>query len=278
MTTRQMAVTGSFDDMRSRHIRFLEEAARLGQVQALVWDDEAVRASTGRPPKFPLAERLYLLQALRYVDQTRAVSGPIDPEALPEIGESKLSAWVVPASDDTPQKRANCAARGLGYHIVAEQDVSGFPYVPEVTPPVTAPQFRRKKVVVTGCYDWFHSGHVRFFEEVSALGDLYVVVGSDANVALLKGDGHPFFPQDERRYMVQSVRYVTQALISTGQGWMDAEPEIALIQPDLYAVNEDGDKPEKREFCRAHGLDYVVLQRTPKEGLPRRQSTDLRGF
>ena len=102
--------------------------------------------------------------------------------------------------------------------------------------------------------------------------------GSDANVRLLKGEGHPLFPQDERRYMVQSVRYVKQALISTGKGWMDAEPEIALIKPDMYAVNEDGDKPEKREFCQAHGLQYVVLKRTPKEGLPRRQSTDLRGF
>ena len=30
---------------------------------------------------------------------------------------------------------------------------------------------------MTGCYDWFHSGHVRFFEEVSELGDLYVVAG-----------------------------------------------------------------------------------------------------
>ena len=46
----------------------------------------------------------------------------------------------------------------------------------------------------------------------------------------------------------------------------------------MYAVNEDGDKPEKREFCEAHGMQYVVLKRTPKEGLPRRQSTDLRGF
>jgi hypothetical protein len=46
----------------------------------------------------------------------------------------------------------------------------------------------------------------------------------------------------------------------------------------MYAVNADGDKPEKREFCRTHGIQYVVLTRTPKEGLPRRQSTDLRGF
>ena len=56
------------------------------------------------------------------------------------------------------------------------------------------------------------------------------------------------------------------------------EPEIALIRPDRYVVNEDGDKPEKRAYCAENGLQYVVLKRLPKEGLPRRQSTDLRGF
>jgi cytidyltransferase-like protein len=273
MTTGNVVVMGSFDDVRSRHIRFLEEAAKLGPLCVLLWDDKAVHAATGNPPKFPLAERLYLLQALRYVDQITTVSDPIDPEALPEIAETRSSVWVVPVSDHTLQKRNYCAAHGLGYHVVPDQDLSGFP--PAL---IVMPQAQRKKVVVTGCYDWFHSGHVRFFEEVSELGDLYVVVGSDANVALLKGAGHPLLPQAERRYVVQSIRHVTQALISTGQGWMDAEPEIAQIKPDRYAVNEDGDNPEKREFCRTHGLEYVVLKRTPKEGLPRRQSTDLRGF
>ena len=274
MTTHNVVVAGSFDNMRSQHIRFLEEAARLGQVQVLVWDDDVVRAVTGHQPKFPLAERTYLLQALRYVDRVAAVPGPIDPQTLPPIpDDAQSSVWAVPAADDTLQKRDYCSSRGLGYHVVTDRDIAGFPPTLAATP-----QPNRKKVVVTGCYDWFHSGHVRFFEEVSELGELYVVVGSDANLALLKGAGHPLFPQDERRYVVHSIRYVTQALISSGQGWMDAEPEIALIQPDMYVVNEDGDKPEKREFCRAHGLEYVVLKRTPKEGLPRRQSTDLRGF
>ena len=133
-------------------------------------------------------------------------------------------------------------------------------------------------MIVTGCFDWLHSGHVRFFEEISELGDLYVVVGHDKNVRLLKGEGHPMFPQDERRYVVQSIRHVTQALISSGHGWMDAEPEVDRIKPDIYAVNEDGDKPEKQEFCKKHGLEYAVLKRTPREGLPRRTSTDLRGL
>ena len=136
----------------------------------------------------------------------------------------------------------------------------------------------RKKVVVTGCYDWFHSGHVRFFEEVSAYGDLYVIVGHDANIRLLKGQGHPLLPQEERRYLAGSIKYVTQALISTGDGWVDAEPEIQRLKPDLYAVNEDGDKGGKREYCAQRGIQYLVLKRLPAPGLPGRTSTDLRGF
>jgi len=132
--------------------------------------------------------------------------------------------------------------------------------------------------VVTGCFDWLHSGHIRFFEEVSALGTLVAVVGNDRNVRALKGEGHPLLDEDARRYMVQSVRFVAQALASTGQGWLDAAPEIELLRPDIYAVNEDGDVPEKRAFCDARGIRYEVLKRVPREGLPKRSSTDLRGY
>jgi cytidyltransferase-like protein len=154
-----------------------------------------------------------------------------------------------------------------------------FPDVTLAPPPAPAlPSGPRKKIVVTGTYDWLHSGHVRFFEQVSALGDLYVVVGHDANIRLLKGEGHPLLPQEERLYMVSSIKFVKQALISSGTGWLDAEPEIRSIKPDIYVVNEDGDRGGKRDYCEQHGIEYRVLQRHPAAGLPRRSSTDLRGF
>ena len=142
-------------------------------------------------------------------------------------------------------------------------------------PGLTSPA---KKVVVTGCFDWLHSGHVRFFEEASQFGDLYVIVGHDENVRLLKGENHPMHSQEERCYMVGSIRFVQHAMVSSGSGWMDAEPEIEELQPDIFLVNEDGDKPEKRRFCQEHGLEYRVLSRAPADGLPARTSTDLRGF
>jgi cytidyltransferase-like protein len=272
---KRVVVSGGFDDLRSRHVRFLHEASKLGDVQVLLWSDETINALEERAPKFPQAERLYLLQAIRYVSRVTAVTARVERETLPLLDAIRPELWVVDETADTGQKRAFAQAQGLEYRVLRARDLQGFPVEPAHGDDSQSP---RKKVVVTGCFDWFHSGHVRFFEEVSQLGDLYVVVGHDQNVRLLKGPGHPLFPQDERRYMVQAVRYVRQALISTGHGWMDAEPEIARIKPDVYVVNEEGDKPEKREFCEAHGLEYVVLKRTPKEGLPRRQSTDLRGF
>jgi cytidyltransferase-like protein len=289
-----VVVTGSFDDLRSEHVRFLEEAGKLGTLHVLPWTDAIVAAVTGEPPKFPLAERHYLLQAIRYVQSVgRIDTVPHDPDALPAIAGLQADIWAVTEADDTPQKRAFCAAHGLGYRVFTAEDLAGFPtpagrtedgirnptgtlrgtpHTVGHTPPA------RQTVIVTGCYDWLHSGHVRFFEEVSELGDLLVAVGNDANVRHLKGAGHPLQSQEERRYMVGAIRYVTQALITSGHGWMDAEPEIERLKPDMYAVNEDGDKPEKRAFCAEHGLEYVVLKRTPKPGLSKRSSTDLRGF
>lgn len=271
----KVVATGSFDGLRSRHVRFLEEAAKLGDVHVLLWSDEAVRSLEGKAPMFPQEERRYLLQAIRYVGHLTLVTGQVERDAIPQVDEIRPDIWVVDEMSDNAQKRAHCEARGMEYRVLKEEDLKGFPVV-QFDPPEEPSS--RKKVIVTGCFDWFHSGHVRFFEETSELGDLYVVVGHDENIRLLKGEGRPLFSQDERRYMVQSVRYVKQALISTGHGWMDAEPEIERIKPDIYAVNEDGDKPEKREFCEKHSLEYIVLKRLPKEGLPRRESTTLRGF
>ncbi len=275
---RRVFVSGGFDDLRSRHIRFLQEAAKLGAVHVLLWPDERVRQVAG-VCKFPVEERQYLLHGIRYVEQVEVLGEASGPDSLPAaqgLETKPLQALlVVEAQDDTPAQRVLAAAHGIDYRVLPPADLAGFP-LPPFDPTAMPPD--RKRVVVTGCYDWFHSGHVRFFEEVSQLGDLYVVAGHDANVRLLKGEGHPLFPQDERRYMVQSIRFVTQALISSGRGWMDAEPEIELVRPHMYAVNEDGDKPEKRRFCAEHGLEYVVLKRTPRPGLAPRSSSGLRGF
>ncbi len=272
---KSFAVAGSFDNLHSSQVRFLEAAAAYGNVHVLLYADEAALAREGRSPRFPFAERRYLLEALRYVHRVWPVTTPGDAGALPELPEFAPDGWIVDEAGDTPGRRASCDARGLAYHVVSSAHLPTFPSSPPLAVEAVP---GRKRVIVTGCFDWLHSGHVRFFEEASELGELYVVVGHDANVRLLKGEGHPMQSEAERRYMVHAIRFVKQGLVSSGHGWMDAEPEIVRLRPDYYVVNEDGDKPEKREFCALHGLEYVVLKRVPKQGLTRRSSTDLRGY
>jgi cytidyltransferase-like protein len=268
-----VVVSGGFDDIRSRHLRFLEEAAKFGQVTVILWPDETLQQLTGKAPKFPLSERLYFLNAVRYVTRVVPVAAPLDVHTMPEIEGVQPQVWVDEEGPANEPRGAFCREHGIEHRVLSAAQMSGFP-VPQPMPSTPG----RKKVLVTGCYDWLHTGHVRFTQEVSAYGDLYVVIGHDANIRLLKGQGHPLIPEAERRYMIGSIRYVKQALIASGDGWLDAEPDIQRLKPDIYAVNEDGDKGGKREYCEKLGIEYLVLHRKPAPGLPPRRSTDLRGF
>jgi cytidyltransferase-like protein len=271
MKSGQVVITGAFDDLQAQQVRFLEEASNLGDLTALLWSDELVSRFTGGPPKFPEAERRYCLGAVRFVSAIQLVSQHASIDALPTIAGLKPAVWLVRPAEHNAAREAFCKSHGLEYRVITDDQLTRFP---GASPgPVETP-VSRKKVVVTGCFDWFHSGHVRFCEEVSGHGDLYVIVGSDANVRLLKGEGHPLFSQEQRRYVAASIRFVKQALVSTGSGWLDADPEIRRLKPDIFAVNEDGDKGGKRKL----GIEYLVLKRAPAPGLPGRTSTGLRGF
>ena len=72
MKARHVVVSGAFDDIRSRHIRFLEEAARTG-LTVLLWADDLVKQQQGRPPQLPEAERFYFLQAIRFVQRVQLI-------------------------------------------------------------------------------------------------------------------------------------------------------------------------------------------------------------
>lgn len=132
-----------------------------------------------------------------------------------------------------------------------------------------------KKVFVSGCYDMLHSGHVAFFKEASKYGDLYVGIGSDKTIEELK-NRKTVYSEQERLYMVKSIRYVTDAYINTGSGMLDFLEIIDRIKPDIFVVNSDGGSELKRKLCDEKGIEYVVLEREPEKGLEMRSTTSLR--
>ena len=131
------------------------------------------------------------------------------------------------------------------------------------------------KVFVSGCFDLLHSGHVKFLAEAAKLGELYVSVGSDKTVLELKNPP-TVFNENERKFMLEALRCVHQVFIGSGNGFLDFIPELEKVKPDIFVVNTDGDSKEKREYVESKGIQYVVLQREPEEGLPVRSTTALR--
>lgn len=132
-----------------------------------------------------------------------------------------------------------------------------------------------KKVFVSGCYDLLHSGHIEFFRQASEYGELYVGIGSDSTILSLKHH-KTMFPEDERLFMVRSIKYVKDAIINKGKGILDFLPSLDIIRPDIFVVNLDGSSPEKEQICRERGIEYIILNRTPHEGLAPRSSSGIK--
>ena len=268
---RQIIVSGGFDDIKSRDLRFLEEAARLGELSVLLWPDATLQKLTGKPPKFPLAERKYFLNAVRYVSRVIEADGSASFDTLPE--NLKADIWADVAATASPAREAFARENKIARRVFKPDELKGFP---EPRAAASRPVARKSSspAATTG----FTPATCDFSRRSALMATFTSSSGTTRISGCSRAMGHPLIPQDERRYVVGSIKFVKQALISSGDGWLDADPEIKRLKPDIYAVNEDGDKGGKREYCRKLGIEYLVLKRTPAPGLPRRSSTDLRGF
>ena len=123
-TERSVYVMGGFDDLRTIHIRFLQESAAYGKVHVLLFSDDAFLAKHGHPPKFPEDERRYILENNRYVSSLTqidqiAVAGLLDRTNF--IGSYGLNpAWAVLEKDASPLQERFCKERGFEYIVIPE--------------------------------------------------------------------------------------------------------------------------------------------------------------
>lgn len=122
-------------------------------------------------------------------------------------------------------------------------------------------------VLVTGCFDLLHVGHVRFLRKASALGkQLIVALASDAYIRKHKGNGRPVVSANERRELLLSLTCVSDASIVDD---MDAVIEMAKRLPaTTLVIMKDGNKKdeeraqrEKRFLQHVPSLKIAYIQR-----------------
>src|ERR1035437_4013726 len=120
----QIIVSGGFDDIKSRDLRFLEEAAKLGELSVLLWPDATLQKLTGNAPKFPLAERLYFLNAVRYVSRVIPTNSPVNPNGLP--ADLRADIWVDVESTENAAREKFSVSRKISYRVFRPDELKGF--------------------------------------------------------------------------------------------------------------------------------------------------------
>lgn len=121
-----------------------------------------------------------------------------------------------------------------------------------------------KKVLVGGCFDLLHFGHIEFLKEAKALGDhLIVALESDESVRIMKGDKRPIHTQQQRKAMLLSVKYVDEVHeLPVMKSDADYAKLVTDIHPSVIALTQ-GDPiiDKKRRHALLVGATVVEIKK-----------------
>jgi rfaE bifunctional protein nucleotidyltransferase chain/domain len=114
-------------------------------------------------------------------------------------------------------------------------------------------------VLANGCFDLLHVGHVRYLHGAKELGGRLIVgMNSDASVKLLKGEGRPLMPAEERAEIIAALTDVDAVVIFDEP---DVRGLIRELHPDVQAKGTDYTResvPERDEVLAYGGRVEIV--------------------
>lgn len=109
---------------------------------------------------------------------------------------------------------------------------------------------KKSIVLVGGCFDILHIGHIKFLEEAKKVGDfLIVLLESDENVKKLKGKNRPLFSQKERAQVLSALSSIDHIVLLPPMGNdQDYNQVISQLKPDVIAVTENDPRLSKKKI------------------------------
>lgn len=119
----------------------------------------------------------------------------------------------------------------------------------------------KRVVAVAGSFDPLQAGHVQLMREAKRMGDELVLILKNDDWLLAK-KGFVMIPEQERKEIMESVRYVDRVIYSlhpTNPEDMSICTELRLLHPDVF-VNGGGRSEIEEEYllCRKLGIEVVL--------------------
>ncbi len=135
---------------------------------------------------------------------------------------------------------------------------------------------QQKRIVFTnGCFDILHVGHATYLSEAKKLGDILIVgVNSDASVRRLKGEARPLNNENDRTFILDSLKSVDIVTIFNEDTPLEL---ITLIKPNIIVKGGDYNSNISSgvqaivgaEFVRSYGGSVVVMPFVPEKSTTR---------
>jgi cytidyltransferase-like protein len=124
-----------------------------------------------------------------------------------------------------------------------------------------APILDRKIILVGGCFDIIHIGHVRFLKAAKEHGDYLVVALESDEFIQLRKKRQAFHNQQERAEVLAALEAVNEViLLPLMKDSQDYEDLVKNIKPAVIAITE-GDPQEynKRLMAEKYGAELAVV-------------------
>lgn len=134
-------------------------------------------------------------------------------------------------------------------------------------------QQNKKIVLVGGCFDLVHLGHLIFLQKAKSIGDILIILlESDQTIRRLKGDNRPINSQINRAKFLTHLKYVDFIVLlpelKTNQQYQDL---VNQIKPDIIAITSgDPNLQLKTDTIKSTSTKIVVVTKPIPE-----QSTSL---
>lgn len=116
-------------------------------------------------------------------------------------------------------------------------------------------------VAISGGFDPVHIGHIDLIRAARALGGRLVAILNNDNW-LLQKKGYFFMAEQERKAVLESIRYVDRVIVTGHQSKprdMSVCRELKTIKPDIFANGGDrkADNIPEYELCNRLGIKMV---------------------
>ncbi len=117
-----------------------------------------------------------------------------------------------------------------------------------------------KTIAVSGYFDPIHKGHVEYLklakEYAGPEGRLVVILNTDGQAILKKG--RPFMPCEERRIILEAIRYVDEVFVSVDKD-ESVCASLETLSPDYFIKGGDRFSSEipEAEVCRRCGIQML---------------------